>query len=119
MIDHPPINRCSCIVRQVLAEPSKPTDIELGRTALVTELEEMRCDTVHLRAQRTAAKAPQHPRIFEIVFQHCTLSFVDVPGTAWSLGESDELLCGGDVHQDRRNAFWDVTAATYSRPSHM
>src|ERR1700759_2791528 len=98
MIDHPPIDRCSCLVRQVLAEPRKSTDIELGRTSLVPELKEMRCDTVHLRAQRTAAKALQHPGIFEIVLQHCPLSFVGVPGTAWSLGESDELLCGGDVH---------------------
>src|ERR1700747_1193558 len=93
--------RCSGIARQVLAEPGEPTDVELGRTALVTELAKMRRDTVHLSAQRTAAKAPQHPRIFEIVLQHCTLSVAGVQEQPGSLGESDELLCGGDVHHDR------------------
>src|SRR5215472_13749574 len=63
-------------------EPGKPADIEFGRIALVADRREMRSDTVHLPAKRSATKALNHPRIFEIQFQHRSLSIAGVPGTS-------------------------------------
>ena len=54
------------VAGRVRTEPGNLADIDLGRRALVSHLREMRRNPVHLIAERTAAKALEHPRVFEI-----------------------------------------------------
>ena len=90
-IDHGLINRHrSTGARHEIAESPEPTEIDLGRCALVTELREIRRYAVHLVAQPSVAKAPKYPRILEIQFQHRTLSSVGMTGTPWPGGESED-----------------------------
>lgn len=67
-----------------LAESVEPADVSLGRRVLVTNLEEMRRDAIHIFTQRSVAKAPEHPRIAEIELQHSRLSFQTAPGSSWA-----------------------------------
>ena len=90
-IDHRLMNwHCSTGARHKSAESPEPTEIGLGRRALVIELREIRRYAVHLAAQPSAAKPANYIWMLEKQLQHRTLSSTGMTGTPWPSGESEE-----------------------------
>ena len=75
-IDRGLINRLhSSGARHGTTELPEPTEVGLGRCALVADLCEIRRYAVHLVAQPSTAKASQYLRIPEIKVQHAAAAF--------------------------------------------
>src|SRR5262245_66618211 len=54
-----------------MGEPGNPAQIELGGRRLVSLREKVRCDAIHLGAERPTAEALEHPAIRKIELEHC------------------------------------------------
>src|SRR5208283_58353 len=99
-----------------LAELGEPTNVNLGRSALVAKVGEMRRNAVHLIAKCAIAKPPEHFGIREIEIQHEPLSRRRVREIL-SRKEEGDIMCRRNPRTLRNQRLLD-RAATYSRPTH-